>query len=141
MVFCFLSLTELTSFLFWVLCSEVFKFWVNSFDGSWNKEWQDPKLGDAHGTPKIIQGHQKFKAWGCPGRHPLFRPLPSVIYLELYFYSPHDMCFAWSVFYDFSLCLLVYHNHPWCTHLLREPYIIWNLIEYSMCFTYIFWVI
>ena len=67
---------------------EVFMFWVNSFDGSWNKEWQEPKLGDAHGTPKIIQGHQKVKAWGCPERHPLFRPLPSVIYLELYFYSP-----------------------------------------------------
>ena len=33
---------------------EVFKFWVNSFDGSWNKECQEPKIGDAHGTPKII---------------------------------------------------------------------------------------
>ena len=32
------------------MCCEVFKFWVNSFDGLWNKEWQDPKLGDAHGT-------------------------------------------------------------------------------------------
>ena len=65
-VFCFLSLTELTSFLFWVLCCEVFKFWVNSFDGLWNKEWQEPKLGNSHGTPKIIQGHQKVKALGCP---------------------------------------------------------------------------
>ena len=138
-VFCFLSLTELTSFLFWVLCCEVFKFWVNSWDGLWNKEWQEPKLGDAHGTPKIIRGHQKVKAWGCPGRHPLFRPLPSVIYLELYFYSPHVMCFAWSVLYYLRLCLLVYHNHPCFTHLLRDPYMNWNLLEYSMCFTYIFW--
>src|SRR5918994_6533889 len=95
-------------------------FWVNSFDGSWNKEWQEPKLGDAHGTPKIIQGHQKVKAWGCPGRHPLFRPLPSVIYLEIYFYSPHDMCFAWSVLYYLCLCLLFYHNHPFCTHLFER---------------------
>ena len=110
----------------------------SSFDGLWNKEWQEPKLGDAHGTPKIIQGHQKVKAWGCPGRHPLFRPLPSVIYLELYFYLPHDMCFAWSVLYYLCLCLLVCHNHPCCTHLLREPYMIWNLLEYSMCFAYIF---
>ena len=101
-VFCFLSLTELTSFLFWVLCCEVFKFWVNSFDGSWNKEWQEPKLGDSHGTPKIIQGHQKVKAWGCPGRPPLFRPLPSVIYLELYFYSP-----TWYVFCLERLVLFV----------------------------------
>ena len=140
-VFCFLSLTELTSFLFWVLCCDVFKFLVNSFDGSWNKEWQEPKIGDAHGTPKIIQGHQKVKAWGCPWRRPLFRPFPSVIYLELYFYSPHVMCFAWSILYYLRLWLLVYHNHPCCTHLLRDPYIIWNLIEYSMCFTYIFWAL
>ena len=27
---------------------------MNSFDGLWNKEWQEPKLGDAHGTPKVI---------------------------------------------------------------------------------------
>ena len=140
-VFCFLSLTELTSFLFWVLCCEVFKFWVNSFDGLWNKEWQEPKIVDAHGTPKIIQGHQKVKAWGCPGMHPLFRPLPSVIYLELYFYSPHDMCFAWSVLYDLSLYLLVYHNHPCCTLLLGETHMIRKLLEHTMCFTYIFWVI
>ena len=105
---------------------------MNSFDGLWNKEWQEPKLGDAQGTPKIIQGHQKVKAWGCPGRHPLFRPLPSVIYLELYFYSPHDMCFAWSVLYDLSLCFLVYHNHPCCTHLLGETHMTRNLLEYSM---------
>ena len=31
---------------------EVFMFWVNSFDGLWNKEWQEPKLGDAQGTPR-----------------------------------------------------------------------------------------
>ena len=100
------------------MCCEVFKFWV--IDGLWNKEWQEPKLGDAHGTPKIIQGHQKVKAWGCPGRHPLFRLLPSVIYLELYFYSLHVMCFAWSVLYYLCLCLLVYHNHPFCTHLFER---------------------
>ena len=69
----------------WVLCCEVFKFWVNSFDGLWNKEWQEPKLGDAHGTPKIIQGHQKVIAWGCPGRHPLFRVRRSVTLLEAIF--------------------------------------------------------
>ena len=99
-VFCFLSLTELTSFLFWVLCCEVFKFWVNSFDGLWNKEWQEPKLGDAHGTPKIIQGHQKVKAWGCPGRHPLFRLLPSVTLL--------GAIFLFTTWYVFCLERLVW---------------------------------
>ena len=121
------------------MCCEVFMFWVNSCDGLWNKEWQEPKIGDAHVTPKIIQGHQKVKVWGCPGRHPLFRPLPSIIYLELYFYSPHDMCFAWSILYDLSLFFLVYHNHPCYTHVLGETHMNWNLLEYSMCFTYIFW--
>ena len=67
---------------------------MNSFDGLWNKEWQETKLGDAHVTPKIIQGHQEVKTLGCPGRHPLFRPLPSVIYLELYFYSPTRYVFC-----------------------------------------------
>ena len=139
-VFGFLSLTELTRFLLsFVLWS--FQVLGERFDVLWNKERQEPKLGDAHGTPKIIQGHQKVKAWGCPGRHPLFRLLPLVIYLELYFYSPHVMCFAWSVLYYLRLCLLVCHNHPCCTHLLRETHMIQNLLEYSFCFTYIFWAI
>ena len=30
---------------------EVFKFWVR-FDGLWNEEWQEPKIGDAQGTPR-----------------------------------------------------------------------------------------
>ena len=55
------------------------------------------------------------------------------------FYSPHDMCFAWSVLYDLSLCFLVCHNHPCWTHLLREIQMNWNVLEYSMYFTYIFW--
>ena len=49
-----------------------------------------------------------------------------------------DMCFAWSILYDLSLCFLVYHNHPCCTHLLGEKRMNRNLLEYSMCFTYIF---
>ena len=36
------------------------------------------------------------------------------------FYSPHDMCFAWSVLYYLCLCLLVYHNHPCCTQLFER---------------------
>ena len=52
-VFSFLSLMELTSFLLsFVLWS--FQVLGERVDGLWNKEWQEPKLGDAHGTPKII---------------------------------------------------------------------------------------
>ena len=118
----FLILTELTSFL---LSFVLWSFQVLGEFFWWIME----------------QGVARAKAWGCPGRHPLFRLLPSVIYLELYFYSPHDMCFVWSVLYYLCICLLVYHNHPCCTHLLRETHMILNLLEYSMCFTYIFWAI
>ena len=79
-VFCFLSLTELTRFSA-EFCVVKFSSFGWQIWWLWNKEWQEPKLGDAHGTPNIIQGHQKFKAWGCPGRHPLFRLLPSVTLL------------------------------------------------------------
>ena len=99
MVIYFLILMELMRFSV-EFC--VVKF--SSFGcGLWNKEWKEPKLGDAQGTPNIIQGHQKVKAWGCPGRHPLFCLHLSVTLLEAIFYSPHDMCFAWSVLYDLSL--------------------------------------
>ena len=29
------------------------------FDGFWNKEWQEPKIGDAQGTKGKIQGQPK----------------------------------------------------------------------------------
>ena len=35
-------------------CVVKFSSFGKRFDGLWNKEWQEPKLGDAHGTPKII---------------------------------------------------------------------------------------
>ena len=76
-----------------------------SFDGLWNKEWQEPKIGDV------------------PDGIPSFVFNPSVNYLRLYFYSPHDMCFAWSVLYYMSLCFLVCHNHACCTHLFRGTHI------------------
>ena len=79
-----------------------------------------PKLGDApEGIPAFVFVYRE-------------------LYLRLYFYSPHDMCFAWSVLYDLSFCFLVYLNHPCCTHLLGETHMTHNLLEYSMCFTYIF---
>ena len=52
-VFCFLSLTEIMRF-FVEFCVVKFSSFGSRFDGLWNKEWQEPKLGDAHGTPKII---------------------------------------------------------------------------------------
>ena len=50
-VFCFLSLTELTRFSV-KFCVVKFLSFGEGFDGLWNKEWQDPKLGDDQGTPR-----------------------------------------------------------------------------------------
>ena len=49
--FCFLSLTELMRFPV-EFCVVKFSSFGKRFDGLWNKEWQEPKLGDAHGTPR-----------------------------------------------------------------------------------------
>ena len=42
------------------------------------------------------------------------------------------MCFAWSVVYYISLCFLVYHNHPCCTHLLGEAHLI-EMYQNTLC--------
>ena len=96
------------------------------------------------GMPKApqgkIQGQPKILSLGMPRKaSPLLSSSIGNFTWSYIFYSSHDMCFAWSVLYDISLCFLVYHNHPCCTHLLRDTHIIQNLLEYSMCFTYIFW--
>ena len=33
-------------------CVVEFSSFGKRFDGLWNKEWPEPKLGDAHGTPR-----------------------------------------------------------------------------------------
>ena len=48
----FIILTHLTKFRKFCVI-EVFKFWVRHRYEE-NKEWQEPKLGDAQGTPKLI---------------------------------------------------------------------------------------
>ena len=121
---------------------------MNSFFGSWNKEWKEPKIGDAHGTPKIIQGHQKVKAWGCPGRHPLFRPLPSVIYLELYFYSPTWYVFCLECLALFvSLCLsmtqssLLHTPFERAIHELKFDRILYELHLYLLSYVVLLYVL
>ena len=49
--FFFLALTELMRFP--VEFSVVkFSSFGQTFDGLWNKEWKEPKLGDTQGTPR-----------------------------------------------------------------------------------------
>ena len=46
-----LALTELMRFPV-EFCVVKFSSFGLRFDGLWNKEWQEPKIGDAHGTPR-----------------------------------------------------------------------------------------
>ena len=64
--FFFLALTELMRFPveFFVV---KFSSFGQRFDGLWNKEWQEPKLGDAHGTPRYSR-ISKTLSLGCPGK-------------------------------------------------------------------------
>ena len=57
-VFSFLSLTELTRFSV-KFCVVKFSSFGERFDGLWNKEWQEPKLGYSMAPQGKIQGHQK----------------------------------------------------------------------------------
>ena len=49
--FFFLALTELMRFPV-EFCVVKFSSFGKRFDELWNKEWQEPKLGDAQGTPR-----------------------------------------------------------------------------------------
>ena len=49
--FFFLALTELMRFPV-EFCVGKFSSFGLRFDGLCNKEWPEPKLGDAHGTPR-----------------------------------------------------------------------------------------
>ena len=50
-VVCFLILTELMRFSVEFCVVKFSSFWVK-IDGFWNKEWQEPNLGNAQGTPR-----------------------------------------------------------------------------------------
>ena len=98
MVIYFLILTELTSFLlsfvlwsFQVLGKDLMDYGIRS--------GKSLSLGMPM-EPKDIQGKPKSEAWGCPGRHPLFRLLPSVTLL--------GAIFLFTTWYVFCLERLVW---------------------------------
>ena len=140
MVFCFLSLTELTRFstLSFVLWS--FQVLVKDLMDYGTRSGKNLILGIPM-APQYNLRTPKSQSLGCPGRHPLFRLLLSVTLLGAIFFFTTWYVFCLEHLVWFESFLLVYHNHPCCTHLLREPYMIWNLLEYSMCFAYIIWII
>ena len=85
MVFCFLSLTEVTRFS--ILSFVLWSFQVLGKDlmDYGTKSGKSLSLGKPMAPQGKIQVHQKVKAWGCPGRHPLFRLLLSVTLLGAIF--------------------------------------------------------
>ena len=118
----FMILTDLTSFL---LSFVMWSFQVLGKDLMDNgiRSGKSLSLG-IHKAPKVIfKDNQASKLGDAPDSIPSFVFNPSVNYLRLYFYSPHDMCFDWRVLYYMSLFLLVCHNHPCCTRLLRGTHI------------------
>ena len=124
-VFCFLSLTELTRF-----STLSFVLWSFQVLG---KNLMDYRIKSGKslslGMPMAPQDNSRTTKNLSLGMPRKASPLSSSSIGN----------FAWSVLYALSLCSLVYHNHPCCTHLLAETRMNRDLLEYSMCFTYIFW--
>ena len=93
-VICFIILTELTSFLlsFQVLGKDSMDYGIRS--------GKTLRLGMPEAPQGNIQGRLKYLSLRMPRKaSPLSSSKTiSIPYLELYFYSSHDMCFAWSVF-------------------------------------------
>ena len=82
---------------------EVSKFWVIL---RWMKEGCKSLSLEMPLHPKLLtKNEQPTKLGDAPSGIPTFFQQLSVFYSRLYFYSSHDMCFAWSVLYDMSLCL------------------------------------
>ena len=140
-VFCFLSLTELTRFstLSFVLWS--FQVLGKDLMDYGTRSGKSLSLG----MPKAPQDNlmtPNSQSLGMPWKA---SPLSSTSignFTWSYIFIHHmkyvllgASCMIW--FFDF----LVYHYHTCCTHLLIETHMIRKLLEYSMCFTYIFWVI
>ena len=106
-VFCFLSLTELTSFL------SSFVLWSFQVLGKDSMDYgirsgKSLSLGMPMAPQGKIQGHQKAKAWGCPGRHPLFRFRSSVTLLGAIFLFTTWYVFCLEhhfIFFSFACCL------------------------------------
>ena len=83
-VFCFLSLTELTSFL---LSFVLWSFQVLGKDlmDCGTRSGKILSLGMPKAPQGNIQEQPRAWAWGCPGRHPLFRLRSSVTLLGAIF--------------------------------------------------------
>ena len=123
-VFCFLSLTELTRFsaLSFVLWS--FQVLGKDLMDYGTRSGKILSLGIPMAPQGKIQGHQKAKAWGCPGRHPLFCLCPSVtllgaifLFTTWYVFCLERLVWFESLFFKFTTIILAVHtfweSHTW----------------------------
>ena len=97
---CFLILTELMRFSVEVLCCEVFKFLGKDLMDFGIRSGKSLSLGMPKEPQGKIQGQPKALAWGCRGRHPLFRLCLSITLLEA--------IFLFTTWYVFCLKRLVW---------------------------------
>ena len=136
---CFISLTELMRFSVEVLCCEVFKFLGKDLMDFGIRSGKSLSLGMPKAPQGKIQGHLYLRLYLHPGRHPLFCLHPSVTLLEAIFLFTtwYVFCLERLVWFEYLLVILPQSS------LLYTPFgdthMNWNLLEYSMSFTYIFW--
>ena len=103
--FCFLSLTKLIRFPV-EFCVVKFSSFGWDIDMRRIRSGKTLSLGMPEAPQVNIQGRLKRLSLGMPRKaSPLSSSKTiSIPYSEQYFYSSHDMCFAWSVFLNFTCC-------------------------------------
>ena len=114
----------------WVLCD--WSFQVLGYLTMDEGRMEETKLGDARHPKLFSKNEQPTKLGGAPSGIPAFFQRSSVFYSKLYFYSSHDMCFAWRVLYDLCLCffILCFKSSNLAGHTyLREPKLCHDLSE------------
>ena len=123
------------------MCCEVFKFWVKDLMDYGTRSGKSLRLG----MPMAPQDNLRIPKRQSLGMPRKASPLSSTSignFTWSYIFIHHMICVllgASCMIWVFAF--LVYHNHPCFTHLLGDTRMNRNLLEYSMCFTYIFWAI
>ena len=83
-----------------------FQVW---FDGLWNKEWQETKLGDAQGTPRWYSRSTKSLSLGMPR---MASPVPSLFignFTWSYIFIHHMICVFLGASFSFvSICFMLF---------------------------------
>ena len=109
---------------------EVFKLWVR-YRYEENKEWKDPKLGDAKAPQGNIQGRLKCLSLGMPRKaSPLSSSKLSVHLTRSYIFIHHMICVFLGVsFYFVCICFMLFII-MFCIFSFNQN------IKFSLCHAY-----